>query len=1660
LVAQAAATIPGNPTDLQRVITALEGAGKNPRAIDLLEQSIAQNPSQNTSADSLDRLASLLAEQHRNVEAESVLEQLMHCGASVGVQAQAGERLLALSVATGTVSALIEKLRGRLDDGSGTSQDLSLLVDAFARAGDLNSAASTLRQSKLLDEPTRLARLAVLYLRARQFDDAEGVLKQLVTADPDNAAETLERLASVELSRNRPDQVAHVIDELRARVGEGAASDEIMAGALDRLGRPDEAATAYRHALELNPQNADDWLLWATAMAKAKRGTQAINRLRVLCGETDSDTVFATAADGLLNLNAPRSVLRMARRDAILRAAKRPDSAILLHVIADLSDEMQDPAMVVSATDASVSLSGEERTQRLRELMDVASQKGATDTAAECGRTLLALGDEFPPQLFLQLSEQLMISGRLADASRAVDRASESSDPDLIGPRAAALYEKYDYPSAALDVLRPIADRRKNDPGFRETMGRLSEINGKNDQAFENYLGAAALLAPNVAADQTRPAPALIAAGSSVTPLSQPGAPPSMAVTFNHVITGAIATARTEDQRAAITKLLKNAIDPLVADADPARPPTNGLTTLAAALRRVSFAFAVPDLADAVDEAIIARCPDSNAFAHQSLDARGREGFVARAAAFAIKHHLDPGPAVTAGMASVAGASPTTQATTQPTAPTVPANLTPGSAAVLLPALIARGQFDQARAILAAVPTISTPRSRTVQPAATARQVSPMQTMVAAAAALNDHEAVTRWSLIWLRSDLSNAPGTVSGLQTVGKTSVKSPAGAALNPATAKPAGGSMQVLPAPSSIPFLPGGGNGTAATGAASGLAVPGAGLGRITRMDSDVSTSPFRVVATVWPLLDGEGRGRMADFLIERAGQAGDSRTRAGAAMAALQVAAAESRPIPNAIVLADAVFDSPGLAAAGNAARVIALMPIADRPAVLLRAMERVAPGSRLSVLTDLVAMLDEGVDDSTRNAIMEAARGLRSAQNFEWSDWFMNRKQAPLLPELAAAVVRCCGDSGSPDAGAALTAAAAALRIAGDQQADATAIQAIQSLRVPADPADRRSGAARMPGQPRPQRGALLRMAVAVLSPDARSRMLAQAQAEAGSSSLVQSDRVWDGLLRAELLGAGGQRSEALIALRDTFRVDPSNVDVLNAYMNRLQDDGRNAELFEVLGQRNASSDGPVESALVQQANRRALAALYRWREQRTESDQAAVTVSAVDIAAQAQARDVSGLAASLRILLQNLRCSRPAPEISLPEQGGLLARAEKSSDRLSKILSQFPQLPGSVDDLIASVAIPREPATSRSTDVDSLATNLLCNASGNSEVTARLLRALGPAAAAHLLNAGQRRIVTDLAMRPEVNVPAEWISELWPAAMADDTGTELENLGHALAARHLGGADDALRWSATLEALAPRSSTDGAKHPLPSPLDTIDDASLSVELAAALEKDPVDTEAWLANARSTGRLGMRALNTDAIWARSAAQRGDLPEFEDRIDDLMHTWVWQRICPAVDTPRAASTKTLDLRSTLPATPLTSECRGALLAVLSRELDALAAVWPGDTDITRQFASLGDWALQQGDRDAAVTLCNRAMTLGDSQGLGEHRLWAADLARKLDQEPMAVAIETSLLQERCLPAPRMAGVLDWLKRNGQTEIAERLRADAISYCREPGLGIESR
>jgi predicted Zn-dependent protease len=696
----------------------LDATGMDDDAISLLRSITSQHPDD----DLLLQLTSLLIQQQRLPEAMDILDRLRRTTANPGTAAQAGQRLLEIAGTSKTYDRLAENLQSELTAG-GTAGDVSLLADVYVAMHRSEAAVSLIRSTTLLDETTRLQRLATLFLRMKEFDRAQDTLKQLVTLQPAQAIATLEQIAWVATERKRADEATQAIADISQQTGKGPIADELMGGIYDRLGWPDQAAACYRKAIAGGQSNPQDWLLWSTAMLKSGRPDVASQRLQILCCQAQSDDLFIVAVDALSNLDAPVPALRAIRRLAILRSSRAPENANLLHLIRDLCQQLSDPAFDRRISETALTLIPDERPQLLRELSEESATDGDIDSAIDFGDSILASGDDFPPQVFLDLGEQLLIARRITDANRAFARAIEASADDLVAPRVAAIYEKYSYFAEAERVIAPLVDRHPLDLPLTETLGREREILGRYHDAFALYLQGLDLAMQqwSAAPKTSNPAPESSGPTTEATDL------PPEAADFQRLALSATATARDPQDQTALISFLAKQINRLI-QAGPQAPASTVpemVSALNQALRRVAFISGQADAAERVDESILARWPDDVRFCKAALAARVDAGLFDRAVRFALRH-------------AQVSQLPWPLRNKAERAQTSPSDL-PDADAADLPMLIARGKTEQAEQIV---------RSNVKILPADADAEMPL--LIAAASAMNDDESVSYWSIRWL----------------------------------------------------------------------------------------------------------------------------------------------------------------------------------------------------------------------------------------------------------------------------------------------------------------------------------------------------------------------------------------------------------------------------------------------------------------------------------------------------------------------------------------------------------------------------------------------------------------------------------------------------------------------------------------------------------------------------------------------------------------------------------------------------------------------------------------------------------------------------------------------------------------------------------------------
>lgn len=732
-----------DPRLLQAVAEALERYGDKVESLRLFRQIYEKTRAE----DVLLLIAWLLENNQRFNEAFELWKDLWRTTQVPARLKQAQERMLDLAARTGRLADLAVEIEEQLDAGDADDRQLSLLVDLYTQADDAVSAAEILNDfgKRSGRQVEMLKRLAQVYLNCEQFGRCSTTLRRLVEIDSGNAADYLQQLAMVALERRHPQDAKAALAELSRVAADDPTIDEFGAGVLDMIGLHEEAARRYERVLERHPDHIEVLLLWANALRAGGRAEQAVVRFQNLVEEAEEDDLFTVAIDGLLNLQAKPAVMRSAVRRVYTRIAARPDKVFLYSLAADLLETLNRRKQMESVLEQCVVVAGERRGAVLRELMEGAKADGRVAQQVVFGRSLLALGEEVPPSVFLDLGEAMIKQGQFMLAERVFERAALDSDFSVIQQQVASYYEDANLPAHADRIIRELLIGEPDNVRLLIRSGTLSEQLGYYDRAFAQYYRAADLM--------LRRLPGTVTAEAATQPQSQPivaedrprttraSNVDEMAQFFESACNGLLNAARDESQREQLRNDLVKRIDEELAalgEQDPVaariarHPRLNRLTQF---LRDVAFSIHRPELAEEIDGRLLERYPQDAALRSAMVQARLDWGLYSRAAAMA-ESGLTEGPlpvemAVTAYLSA-------------------PARLDDAIAkgefkatlgTRLVPVLIMLGRDDQARRLLMEMrPTvdIDPDKEKTVP------------TMMAAAIALDDAVLVQRWLAIWL----------------------------------------------------------------------------------------------------------------------------------------------------------------------------------------------------------------------------------------------------------------------------------------------------------------------------------------------------------------------------------------------------------------------------------------------------------------------------------------------------------------------------------------------------------------------------------------------------------------------------------------------------------------------------------------------------------------------------------------------------------------------------------------------------------------------------------------------------------------------------------------------------------------------------------------------
>ena len=275
-------------------------------------------------------------------------------------------------------------------------------------------------------------------------------------------------------SRDETAQLREWLGRLR-EVDSSAVTTEFEAGVLDLAGFRDQAIDAYRRALALHPERADDYLLLADLLRQANRQPEAVASLQYITEHAESDELFLIAVDGITNMRTGSvATLKWAERRALERLTTRDDKLYLYEMLSDLAEEARDPKVYLAAVENSLAHADSRRSHVLRELLAATAEATTYEASQGANRPDAALN--------------------VAYARRLIDEFAETDA--ILPPLVFALLSLYlDHGPFAFDASA-LAERLTSvNPAVRVNAERLAALQPELERFFDQWQSSSAAVA-------------------------------------------------------------------------------------------------------------------------------------------------------------------------------------------------------------------------------------------------------------------------------------------------------------------------------------------------------------------------------------------------------------------------------------------------------------------------------------------------------------------------------------------------------------------------------------------------------------------------------------------------------------------------------------------------------------------------------------------------------------------------------------------------------------------------------------------------------------------------------------------------------------------------------------------------------------------------------------------------------------------------------------------------------------------------------------------------------------------------------------------------------------------------------------------------------------
>ena len=512
--------LPDGATGIRDVADAYERLNRPDDAIRILET--LRERQGELGYDERMRLAWLYSVAGRKADAMAAWRTLWVSVDSAARRSLAENQFLLLATELNALGDLVVDLEEKLALKEADRNEIGLLVRIYTEVGDTLSATEVIdefsRQGET-SEVDRLRQLGRVHRMLANFSAYDRVLRQLYAADPGNELEHAQNIVlnmlAYDLAEDSTDRFAEIQDwlgRLRNLDAEGV-SGEFEAGIFSLGGFNDEAIESYRRALVLHPENSDNLLLMADLMKTAGRRDEAVAILQYAAEHAIDDAGFVVAIDGIINMigarsftedltSAMRKTFGWTRRVILERIAGRNDKFYLYQLLADIAQEIGDTEAEFVALENSLSESGVRRPAVLRELVTLATPNtgfggfttgtGDAERQITHGRRLIALQQELPPEVYINLGKVLLDEGAVQGAVRAFDLIDDITGLINVDTTKADLFLEAGHPDEALNWYARALNVSRDDLSLLTRTAMLRETTGQEDVANALYFRAIA----------------------------------------------------------------------------------------------------------------------------------------------------------------------------------------------------------------------------------------------------------------------------------------------------------------------------------------------------------------------------------------------------------------------------------------------------------------------------------------------------------------------------------------------------------------------------------------------------------------------------------------------------------------------------------------------------------------------------------------------------------------------------------------------------------------------------------------------------------------------------------------------------------------------------------------------------------------------------------------------------------------------------------------------------------------------------------------------------------------------------------------------------------------------------------------------------------------